>query len=220
MNFSRLPVFGEVDVLRVLLATLSTSVLLSLAGFIFLSVWDGGRVLQRIFAGSRMTILEAAFCILAGIGLLTCIYQGTEAMLSWMPSHWGRVGEDGEYERLSTYIAGVLTLPGTAVLAKYLTEASVTATLAQIAAERALALERLLHASLDEGLLAWEINRLEARIMEARRRQVPSDSPVDDLAWRDPQNQRIGDLMDVLHLARQHQQHLAARTHARGPESR
>ena len=53
---------------------------------------------------------ERLFLGLAALAFFVCLVQGADTMLGWMPSSWGSVDEDGEFQRFSFMLAFVFAL--------------------------------------------------------------------------------------------------------------
>src|SRR5437868_12706863 len=89
----------------VLYALTSTGALVSLFIYIGLLYRGDSRILygtSHVHLGSRKANI---FLLLAAFALMVCLYQGTRALLMWMPSNWGGVDEDHEWVRASTTLA-------------------------------------------------------------------------------------------------------------------
>jgi hypothetical protein len=67
---------------------------------------------------------QVAFFLLSGVGLIVCLYQGAEFMLSWMPERWGGVGDDGEHTPLRVYLAGLFATAAGLALCQFIDRAT------------------------------------------------------------------------------------------------
>lgn len=115
---------------------------------------------------------EQVFLAFAAIGFLTCIFQGTAAMLGWMPESWGGRNESGAFEPLRVSLAALATAGIGFTLIGVIAEATPTAMRERELSERVTHLEKMLIASLDDGHLAF----LEEQLSESRAKLSPEST--------------------------------------------
>lgn len=97
-------------IVKALLAFVSAASLAALVGYAVL-VWSRfGRVSSSVLDANSATWKGKAFLALAALGLLVCLYTGSEALLYWLPNSWGGIDEDGEFRTFRSALAGVFTI--------------------------------------------------------------------------------------------------------------
>lgn len=98
-------------VLFTTLAVLSTAVLASITGYIWLAIKGDSLVLystmhfknERHFR--RFPFKYKVFLIAAVIGLFIFMYAGTETLLFWIPDAWGKISDEGEWVSTKSVVA-------------------------------------------------------------------------------------------------------------------
>jgi hypothetical protein len=114
-----------VELAHVLSALLGSLTLLCLSLYIALAC--GGRselLYSTATSHPELRFHHRVFFLLAAAGLLVCLYQGADFMLSWMPDSWGNVGEDGDYTTLRAYVAGLFAMAGGLFLCQFIDRAT------------------------------------------------------------------------------------------------
>jgi hypothetical protein len=132
-------------VLEALYGLMSTLSFLALSAYIFL-IWRGEHARLQFMTGpsDRPNKKVLAFLILAAIGLLVCIYQGTKTMLIWMPTH---LDSDGEYTSAASVIAFIFTMVAGSILIEHIGSAHGNILSLEQMRERAVRLEQILERS-------------------------------------------------------------------------
>lgn len=187
-----------------------TCALVSLAVYSALAYSGTSRILYRTVdqrLGSKSTNV---FFALAAIAFLVCMYQGAEAMLGWMPTSWGHVGEDGEYETVAHGLAFMFALFVGGSLAGVLDKATHNAFFVQDLSDECRHLTQLLEASLDDRWLDSLRTDLEEKVakIESERGRTDSTSHL----W--PEGQRRQRYRQLISLAERQQERLRQRAHA------
>ena len=109
------------DLAHVLAAGLGSLTLLCLSLYIGLAAGGRSELLYATASSHpELRLHHRAFFLLAAAGLLVCLYQGADFMLSWMPDSWGNVGEDGDYKTLRSFIAGLFAMAGGLFLCQFI----------------------------------------------------------------------------------------------------
>lgn len=94
------------EVFRFLIAVISTAAFVCLCFFVVQMNMRGQVVWlydklhffrSSTYATADRKFVETLYCVLALIGLLSCIAAGTYHMLWWLPRHWGGFDEDGQW---------------------------------------------------------------------------------------------------------------------------
>jgi hypothetical protein len=57
-----------------------------------------------------MSFKKKVFFSFAAIGLFTCVFQGIESMLWWLPSSWGTHDEEGDFTTWRVQLSALITL--------------------------------------------------------------------------------------------------------------
>ena len=52
-----------------------------------------------------LTLILKIYLFSAAIGFLVCVFQGTNALLWWIPSNWGSHDEDGNFMPIRVYLS-------------------------------------------------------------------------------------------------------------------
>lgn len=158
-------------VLKVLLGIVSTLCLISLSIYIYLANRGDSITVYSSVDSRLLSASQKVFLGLAAIGFLTCMYQGAEAMLHWIPKDWGTIDEDGEYQTLQTTIASMFALFGGLTLVQFIDRAAHGVFFLRDLRSEGKELKRILDAStssVDLGSLeeeyAKEISALEAKL--------------------------------------------------------
>lgn len=109
------------ELAQVLAAVLGSLTLLCLSLYIGLAAGGRSELLYATASSHpELGLHHRAFFLLAGAGLLLCLYQGADFMLSWMPDSWGNVDEDGDYKTLRSFIAGLFAMAGGLFLCQFI----------------------------------------------------------------------------------------------------
>jgi hypothetical protein len=90
--------------MKIALAILSTAVLICLVAYIYLAHAGTSHTLYSTVNKRLVTVPGHVFLVLSAIGGLTCLYQGAEALLFWVPHSFGPF--DGAGVGLRVYLAG------------------------------------------------------------------------------------------------------------------
>lgn len=100
------------ETMLILLGVVSTGALTCLAAFTLQACWaDKSAWLYKVLHNPYPNlILVRAYLILAAIGFLVCVYQGTHSMLWWFPASWGGHDEDGVWLSLRSHVSAASTL--------------------------------------------------------------------------------------------------------------
>lgn len=110
--------------LEVLFAVISTAVLLSLATYIFLAARGTSLTLYSTLDESLGSWKSSLFLALAAIGFLICMYSGASTMLYWMPTDWGGLGSDGEFQTHRSLLAATFAILGGGALIIFIDKAT------------------------------------------------------------------------------------------------
>lgn len=158
-------------VLKVLLGIIGTLCLISLSIYIYLANRGDSITVYSSVDTRLLSAGQKVFLGLAAMGFLTCMYQGAEAMLHWIPKDWGAIDEDGEYQTLQTTIASMFALFGGLTLAQFIDRAAHGVFFLRDLQLEGKELKRIIDAStsgIDLGSLeeeyAKEISALEAKL--------------------------------------------------------
>jgi len=139
--------------LKLLLAVLSTAALVSLASYMALAYWGRSRILYSTALEVGPSWSARIFLVLAASGLLTCLFQGARSMLFWMPSTWGHVDENGEYQTLATGLALLFASGGLFFIA-FIDKATHEKVWLRVLREQLTGFSEILRASLNGRALA------------------------------------------------------------------
>ena len=103
----------------------TTTSLIALCVYISLAVKGDSMLLLSTNDPTSLSWNGIVFLSLAAIGFLVCMYQGADAMLSWILGHWEFVSrETGERSSMRMYFAGTFALLGGVTLIQFLDEAT------------------------------------------------------------------------------------------------
>lgn len=105
---------------QVALAIIGTAALLCLGAYVYLAYRGESSLLYSSIDSRLMTFGRRMFFLLAALGLLTCMFQGAEAMLWWLPSSWGSHDEYGDFTSLRVYVAATFTFIAGGALAIFI----------------------------------------------------------------------------------------------------
>ncbi|MDG4474827.1 hypothetical protein [Thiovibrio frasassiensis] len=140
----------------------STAAFMSLCVYIFLAVRGKSVTLYSTSHTSLLSWRQKVFLALAALAFLACMYKGAEAMLWWMPSTWGGVDEDGEYQTLRASMASLFAILGGLAFIQFIDAATHNKFFLRLASERAREFERILKASIN----TWELPMLSKEYKE------------------------------------------------------
>lgn len=153
--------------LYIVLAVVLTSALACLTIYVVLAYRGDSEILLRTSGdGSRLAIANKFFLGLAAVTLFVCLHEGAQAMLSWMPEHWGSADEHGEWEPLTGTIAVVFSFGTGLLLVQILDQVTRGRMAVRHTGEYASRLEKLLDASSSDSGLASFIEDLDKRLAE------------------------------------------------------
>ena len=102
----------------------SSATLVALSVYITLALRGDSPTLLSTADSNRLNRLQRIFLGLASIGFLTCMYQGADALLSWMPDAWGGIDEDGEFQTYRSGLAATFAATGGIALICFIDEAT------------------------------------------------------------------------------------------------
>lgn len=108
------------EVLYVAASVGSTAVLVSFCVYLCLAHKGDNQTLLATMSGGNLSWKEKAFLLAAGLAVLVCAYTGAKTMLFWVPSNWGGVDEDGNFQPLRDSLATMFALFGGFSLIKLL----------------------------------------------------------------------------------------------------
>lgn len=92
--------------LQTLLATLGTAAFICMALYAYLAYRGHSDLLYSSADTRLLTLPKKFFFGFAAIGFFTCIYQGADALLWWIPSSWGAHDEYGDFTSHRAKLAG------------------------------------------------------------------------------------------------------------------
>lgn len=95
-----------VGMLNVLSAVVCTALLISFALYTYLITHGSRQVLSEGDA-NYLPLGKRAFLLMAFLAFLTCIYQGSEALLFWIPDIGSYLNEDGDHQSLKVMFIGI-----------------------------------------------------------------------------------------------------------------
>lgn len=93
--------------LQTLLAALGTVAMVCLAMYVYLAYRGHSNLLYSSAETRLLTRSKKLFFGFAAVGLLTCTYQGADAMLWWIPPSSGAHDEYGDFTSHRSKLAGV-----------------------------------------------------------------------------------------------------------------
>lgn len=96
-------------VFQVTLAILGSLALACLAIYAYLAYRGRSLLLYSSVDARLLTFPKKVFLALAAVGMLTCVFQGAEGMLWWIPASWGAHDEYGEFTSHRVQLAAVFT---------------------------------------------------------------------------------------------------------------
>ena len=111
------------------------------------------------------------------IGLIACMYSGAEALLFWMPSEWGNIDSEGEYQTARTTLAAIFALYAGFTLAAFLDKANHEKFYIVEALDKTKELEKILEASLDISKLE-KLKSEYVSISQSLRASAKERSPL------------------------------------------
>lgn len=149
--------------LKILIIAVSTLTLLSLSVYIYLAVKGDSITLYSTVNSDYLSIKQKTFLGLAAIGFLVCMYNGAEAMLFWMPSEWGSVDSEGEYQTVKGSISGIFALLGGFSLIHFIDKATHEKFYLRTLRDESHELERIVNASVD----IYELERIKKEYQKA-----------------------------------------------------
>lgn len=135
----------------------STAAFLSLCVYIFLAARGKSITLYSTSHTFLLSWRQKIFLAFAALAFLICMYKGAEAMLWWIPSTWGGVDEDGEYQTLRASLASLFSILGGLAFVQFIDAATHDKFFLRIVSERAAEFERILKASIS----TWELPMLK-----------------------------------------------------------
>jgi hypothetical protein len=135
-----------VIVLQLLLAVTAAGCLLALSIYIYLAVKGGSVTLYSTIDTRLMNWKRIVFLVCAALGFLTCMFQGAEAMLYWLPNSWRRLDADGQYESYRIVLASLFAALGGTAFLGFIDKATHRSIFLDIMRERARFLERIIAA--------------------------------------------------------------------------
>lgn len=109
---------------EVLFAVISTAVLLALATYIFLAARGSSLTLYYTLDVSLLSWRSKLFLALAAIGFLICMYSGASTMLYWMPTAWGSLDSEGEFQTDRSSLAATFAMFGGVALIVFIDKAT------------------------------------------------------------------------------------------------
>lgn len=139
--------------LKVLIALVSTAAFLSLSLYIYLVARGDSLTLYSTMDNRLLSLRQKIFICLAMIGLIACMYSGAEKLLFWMPSEWGSIDSEGEYQAARTTLATIFAIYAGFTLAAFLDKANHEKFYIVEALDKTKELEKILEASLDMSKL-------------------------------------------------------------------
>jgi hypothetical protein len=159
------------EIILITFGCASTISLLCMALFAFQACWKSdwlAAVLEKEW--QYLSLILKNYFYLAAIGFLVCVYQGTHALLWWMPSNWGSNDEDGDFTSVRVFLSWAalfsLGIPLSGLILRGITETA-----------RAKRLETRLHAAETSAAeLSKQSKQLETHkaIIESLREQIES----------------------------------------------
>lgn len=143
--------------LKILIITVSVLTLLSLSVYIYLAAKGDSITLYSTINSNYLSIKQKIFLGFAAIGFLVSMYTGAEAMLFWMPSEWGSIDSDGEYQTVRSTISFVFALFGGLSLIQFIDKATHEKFFLRKLRDESHELERIVNASVD----VYELKRIK-----------------------------------------------------------
>ncbi|MGH9657943.1 MAG: hypothetical protein ACRD96_05325 [Bryobacteraceae bacterium] len=193
------------------MAILSTMALFSLSVYIGLAYWGRSAILYSTALRVAPSWRSRIFLSLAAIGFVTCLFQGARAMLFWVPSTWGSVDENGQYQTLATILAALFAFAGLFFIA-FIDGATHEKVWLRVTREHLQGLSEILQASLDRRTLADLKEKYEKKAAElaADLGPLPAGRSDDDMVRHrmGPTGERIAVLQALADTAQKQHQRL------------
>lgn len=136
-------------VLTIVAGFVSTAALLSLCVYIFLAVRGNSLILYSTSHPLLLSWWKKIFLALAALAFLICMFKGAEAMLWWMPSSWGNLDDNGEFQTIRVSLATLFLTFGGLAFVSFIDSAIHGEFFLRIVAERSKELERIVNASIN-----------------------------------------------------------------------
>jgi len=97
------------DILRVVFAIAQILCLISIPAYLVLALNRDTEILNslRFSYWREIPLRRRAFFAIVGGALIVCLFVGAKTFLSWMPTTWGSVNEEGDYVQLADKLAAV-----------------------------------------------------------------------------------------------------------------
>ena len=162
--------------LKIFIALVSTAAFLSLALYIYLAARGNSLTLYSTMDNRLLSLKQKMFVGLAMIGLIACMYSGAEALLFWMPSEWGNIDSEGEYQTARTTLATIFAIYAGFTLAAFLDKANHEKFYMAEALDKAKELEKILEASFDMSKLE-KLKTEYVSISQSLRARAKESSP-------------------------------------------
>lgn len=154
--------------MKIALATLSTLVLVCLIIYIYLAHSGTSQALYSTVNAHLVTPHRRIFLVLSALGALTCLYQGAETLLFWVPySLWSF---EGGGVGLRTYLAGAFAFYSGILFIIFVDRATHNAFFLREANTERRELKRILAAAGSSALLRELQAELEAEVSRLNQR--------------------------------------------------
>lgn len=93
-----------------ILITISTTCLACMCFYVYMVYSKKSKLLYATKSSRWLSLSGKAVIVLAALGFLACVYNGTLAMIFWMPESWGGYDEEGDWTTFSSSIAAMVTI--------------------------------------------------------------------------------------------------------------
>lgn len=192
--------------LKFFIALVSTAAFLSMALYIYLAARGDSLTLYSTMDHRLLSLKQKIFVGLAMIGLIACMYSGAEALLFWMPSEWGSIDSDGEYQTARTAFATIFATFAGLALVVFIDKANHEKFYLAEVLEKTKELERILEVSLDISKLEKLKNEYES-ISRSLRARAKERSPIANILYSHllPEGRRVQIYVYLISLIENHQ---------------
>lgn len=185
--------------LSVVFGVISTAALVALGAFFYLATRTEGSqtLLSTMFAGN-LNRKQQAFLLLAAGGMMVTMFAGANTLLFWMPSSWGHLDAEGDFQIYRHSISIMFTLIGGGALIRLVDRASHDRYWLHLTQERLRAQEKIYEAATTaqlDGLRAKLQADLERYKAAARGKKEPVHNAI-----LFPETHQISQHVDLLGL--------------------